>query len=45
MPKTVVIALWALLLLTGCPDTKAPKDPSKIPMPSTAAPAPADAAR
>lgn len=36
MTRTIVIALWALALLTGCPDTKAPKDPTKPPMPSTA---------
>lgn len=36
MNKTLVIALCALALLTGCPDTKVPKDPTKPPMPTTA---------
>ncbi|WP_156373088.1 hypothetical protein [Pseudorhodoferax sp. Leaf267] len=36
MTKTVVIALWAMALLTGCPDAKPPKDPTKLPMPTTA---------
>lgn len=36
MTRTLVIALWALALLTGCPDAKPPKDPTKPPMPSTA---------
>ena len=43
--KTAVMALWALLMLTGCPDSKVPKDPTKTPMPSASAtpevPAPA----
>lgn len=37
MCKTLIAVLGCLALLTGCPDTKLPKDPTQLPTPKAEA--------